>query len=214
MINSDTKLFNIIDYPYIFNNMEKDPNTFYLVNTHIKSNKEDVLLMYIGNKLITPIIDIATDKIAGIIRSGGYIKVLPDGKVKVLNSDTADKLTKPVNIGDVKFDGSSNITLKDIGAIKQRRWKITLAAASWTQSATSISTSGFTYEIEVTPDNNLTHESDGDLMIDSNATQEQINACINSDINIVEVTSEHIVLSAITRPAIDIPIEIIYTTEK
>ncbi len=214
MIETEQKLFNVIDHPYIFNNMEKDPNTFYLVNTHIKSFDKEVMILYIGDRMVMPIIDIATDKIAGLIRSGGgYIKVRPNGTVKVLNADTADKLTTPIQIGDAEFDGSQSISLVDIGAIKQRRKKINLSSTNWTTSSGEIngSTYSFTYIIDIT-DDKITKDTDGDLMIDSSATNDQIKACINADINIVSVSDTTLVLSAVTKPPIDIPIELIYTT--
>lgn len=61
---------------------------------------------------------VASSSKLGLIKAGGDIYVGTDGSVTILNANTADKITTPVNIalsgqvlGSVSFDGSQNVTI-------------------------------------------------------------------------------------------------------
>lgn len=105
------RLLNIVDSLETFESLTNKPDCLFIVK-----DGNDYLL-YFGNNFITTksSIDAATsEKIGGII-SNEYISVDNDGTPRVL---IADKLSnKNLKIGDAYFDGSENISLKDMGAL-------------------------------------------------------------------------------------------------
>lgn len=127
-----SKLFNIVESKFLFDNITKDQTKFYLVRSNIETQTEPIYLLYKGDSLLTPVVGAATTELLGGIRSGSYIRVYPDGQCKVLS---ADKLTSSVKIGDASFDGSSNITLHDMGTVKVRRLSAILRKSAWVQQA-------------------------------------------------------------------------------
>lgn len=106
------KILNIVDSMTTFNRLtNKNSKSIYLVNNNTE------YIIFLGDKPINvKSSKAATNNTLGLIKGSEYITIKPNGEVVV---DKAKKLGRKIKIGNAYFDGSTEISLKDIGAVDE-----------------------------------------------------------------------------------------------